>query len=182
MAVTDVLELARSRPPTLGEGRLICVDGPAGAGKTTFATSLSRRERDSRVVHLDALYDGWDGLATVDRQLGTLLEPLAAGRAGSYQRYDWHADRYAETVVVEPSPLLVLEGVGSWSPAYAALVTALVWIDAAPDVRLARAVARDGAAMEPQLQRWSVAEAEHFARHGTRDRADLVVRTDAAPG
>lgn len=180
-APAQALALARSRPPTLGTGRLICVDGPSGAGKTTFAAALGRLDLSSRVVHLDALYDGWDGLPRVGEQLASLLEPLVAGRAGTYRRYDWHAGRYAETVTVEPAPLLVLEGVGAWSPAYAHLVTALVWLDAAPDVRLARAVGRDGAAVEPQLRRWAEAEAIHFAACGTRERADLVVRTDTAP-
>ena len=37
-----MLALAASRPPTLGAGRLVCVDGPAGSGKTTLARALAR--------------------------------------------------------------------------------------------------------------------------------------------
>ena len=72
-----VLELARSRPPTLGDGRLVCVDGPAGSGKTTLADALRRREPTAVVVHMDDLFEGWDGLPTVGAQLTTLLPPLA---------------------------------------------------------------------------------------------------------
>ena len=39
-AARDVLALAASRPPSLGAGRLVCVDGPAGSGKTTLAAAL----------------------------------------------------------------------------------------------------------------------------------------------
>ena len=170
-----VLERVRARPPTLGSGRLLCIDGPSGSGKTTLATEIARLAPEARVVHMDALYDGWDGLPRVDEQLGTLLTPLGAGRPGSYRRYDWHAARYAETVTVDPGPLLVVEGVGSWSPAYADLVTLLVWLDAPSDERLARALSRDGAALEDRLRVWARAEAEHFARTRAKGRADLLL-------
>jgi uridine kinase len=165
------------RPATLGDGRLLCVDGPSGSGKTTLARAVSRLVAGSRVVHLDALYDGWDGLPRLDAALEPLLRPLTRGEAGRYRRYDWHAGRYAGWVDVPPAPLLVLEGVGAWSPAFAELVTALVWVEAAPEERLARAVARDGAPMEPRLRAWAVAEEHHLAGTGARERADLVVRT-----
>ena len=129
------------------------------------------------MVHLDALYDGWDGLPRLDAALEPLLRPLAHGDLGRYRRYDWHAGRYAEWVDVPPSPLLVLEGVGAWSPAFADLVTVLVWVEASPEERLARAVTRDGAELEPRLREWAVAEEQHFAGSGARERADLVLRT-----
>jgi uridine kinase len=171
----DLLALVRDRPATLGTGRLLCIDGPSGAGKTTLATAVARLEPSARVVHMDALYDGWGGLPRVDEQLGTLLEPLAGGAPGRYRRYDWHVSAYAETVTVSPTPLLVLEGVGSWSPSYAHLVTALVWVDAPAAERMARAVARDGAEMAEHLRQWTIDEQEHLARTGARDRADVMV-------
>jgi uridine kinase len=170
-----VLSLALARPPTLGSGRLVCVDGPSGSGKTTLALELARLSAGVRVVHMDALYDGWGGLPRVDVQLATLLTPLAADRPGSYLRYDWHAAAYAETVTVPPVPLLVLEGVGSWFPAFADLVTLLVWVEATPEERLARALERDGAAYEAELRQWAVDEQDHFVQTGARERADLVV-------
>jgi uridine kinase len=171
---SEVLALARSRPPTLGPCRLICVDGPSGSGKTTLALALAAPE--VRVVHMDDLYDGWGGLPSVDTQLSTLLLPLASRSAGRYRRYDWAAGEYAETVVVPPVPVLVLEGVGSYSPAFDALVTVLAWVEAPPAARLARALERDGAEHEAELRQWAVDEQEHFRRTGARERADLVVR------
>jgi uridine kinase len=170
-----VLDEVRVRPATLGAHRLLCIDGPSGAGKTTLAGAIARLAPEARVVHLDAMYDGWGGLPRLDTQLATLLTPLAEGRPGTYLRYDWHQERYAETVTVEPGPLLVLEGVGAWSPAYADLVTLLVWVDAPPSLRLARAVARDGSGLEDRLRAWALAEQEHFARTGARDHADVVI-------
>jgi hypothetical protein len=59
--------------------------------------------------------------------------------------------------------------------AYAA---ALVWTEAARDLRMERGLARDGEAFAPHWDAWARMEAEHFARERTRERADLVVRTD----
>ncbi len=171
-----ILTLARSRPPTLGNGRLVCVDGPAGSGKTTLAAALAERS-GAPVVHMDDLYEGWDGLPHVDAQLEGLLRPLAEGRPGSHRRYDWHLGRFAETVEVPPSELLVLEGVGSGSRGVADLVTVLVWVEAPYDVRMRRGIERDGDAFAPYWHAWAGAEREHFALQGTRDRADLLLTT-----
>ncbi len=124
---------------------------------------------------MDHLYEGWDGLPTVSRQLATLLGPLSRNRPGSYRRWDWYADRWAEVVVVPPVPLLVLEGVGSGSRAHAALVTVLAWVEVDAELRLKRSLARDGVELDEHLRRWARAEQEHFAVDDTRSRADLVI-------
>ncbi len=177
-AAAAVTALLSSRPTTLGAGRLVCVDGPAGSGKTTLAAALVRREPDATVVHMDDLFEGWHGLPTVDAQLDGLLVPLAQARPGHYRRWDWHADGWAEQVEVPPSPLLVLEGVGSGSLVTSPYATVLVWVEAPYDLRMRRGLERDGDAFAPHWEAWAGAEAEHFARHRTRERADLVV--DAA--
>ena len=168
------LELARSKSPTLGSGRLICVDGPAGSGKTTLAAAISA-QAGAPVVHMDALYDGWEGLPRVSDQLDALLLPLAADEDGHYLRYDWDLQQYVETVTVPPAPLLVLEGVGSGSRAHAGLCTLLVWVEAPADLRLRRGLERDGVLLEGHFRQWMRDETEHFAREGTRARADLFV-------
>jgi hypothetical protein len=170
-----LLELARSRPPTLGAGRLVCIDGPAGSGKTTLAAAVAALAPGSALVHLDDLYDGWDGLPGVGAQLDTLLLPLARGVAGRYRRYDWHAGRFAETVRVAPVPLLVLEGVGAGSAAHARLATVTAWVSAPEGLRRTRGVARDGATLAAHWSAWAAAEADHFAHSEVAARADLVV-------
>ncbi len=172
---SSVLRLALERPATLGSGRLVCVDGPAGSGKTTLAADLAALAPDASVVHLDDLYAGWSGLAEIDGRLAGLLLPLARGQAGSYRRYDWAAGGFAERVVVDPTPLLVLEGVGSFASRFASQVTVLVWVEAEYDLRLARGLARDGDTFAPHWEQWAADEAALFARERTRERADVVV-------
>lgn len=172
-----VLDLLRSRPAAYGGRRLLCIDGPSGSGKSTLAAQVAELEPDSRLVHMDDLFEGWDGLPNVDAQLEGLLRPIADGQPGHYRRYDWGLGEYAETVAVPPTPLLILEGVGSGSRVVAGLVTVLVWVEAAREVRMRRGIARDGAAFAPYWEAWAVAEQQHFTRHDTRERADLRLVT-----
>lgn len=174
-AARDVLALVASRPATLGTGRLVCVDGPAGSGKTTLAAALLALEPRATVVHLDELLDGWDGLPGVAERLDPLLLPLARDEPGRYERYDWHAGRFAGWVPVEPTPLLVVEGVGSGARRHAALCTVLVWVEVDDELRLRRGLDRDGEAMRPHWERWMVQERSVFLDEGTRARADVVV-------
>ena len=174
---SDVAGQVLAAPPTLGPGRLVCIDGPAGSGKTTLADALAATGDDVVVVHCDELLQGWGGLSGLAATVETFLAPLAAGRTSHWTRWDWLADGWAEDHPVEPGGLLVLEGVGSWSPAIADLVGMLVWVEADPGLRLDRGMARDGEAMREHWLRWQVEEQELHATLGTRERSDLVVVT-----
>jgi uridine kinase len=178
-----VLEPALARRPTLGRGRLICVDGPAGSGKTTLAAEIARLS-GAAVLHMDDMFEGWGGLPSITGQLESLLRPIAAGRPGSYRRWDWTDNGWAETVVVPPARLLVLEGVGSGSRDVDDLVTVLAWVEVPYDLRLARGLERGGVGVAENWRQWAVAEQELFARERTRERADVVLdgRVGSLPG
>lgn len=165
------------RTPPRGAVRVIALDGPSGAGKTTLARALAA-ELDAPVVCMDDLYPGWGGLAAGPGLLAAqVLEPLARGEQASYRRFDWLANRYAERVAVPPCSLLVVEGVGSTAfPAgdYAAL---RVWLDADEDVRRERGLARDGLAYAPHWDAWMRQERELLAAEGLVAAADIHLRT-----
>jgi chloramphenicol 3-O-phosphotransferase len=172
-ALADLLRRLDAAPPTLGSGRLVCIDGPAGSGKTTFAQGVADRVEAAHLLHTDDLIEGWRGLSGLDARLEGVLGPLALGRPGSYRRYDWVEGAYAETVTVEPCPLLVIEGVGSGAARFEDLRTLLVWVEAPYDERLRRGLERDGDAFAPHWEQWALDEAALYAREGTRERADV---------
>lgn len=176
--MTSVAALAaevRGRSARLGSVRLVCVDGPAGSGKSSLADRLAA-ELAAPVLRLDDLYAGWSGLDGVFERLDAqVLTPLAAGRPGRYRRYDWTAERFAEWHDVPVPEVLVVEGCGSAPRAIAGRSTVTVWVDAPADLRLARGLDRDGEHLRDHWLRWMGLEAVHFAREGTKDRADVLV-------
>lgn len=173
----QVADRVLAAPPTLGTGRLVCLDGPGGSGKTTLSAALAAVVPDAQVVHCDELLRGWHGLPGLASTIEELVAPLAAGRSGRWRRWDWLADGWAELHEVTPGGLLVLEGVGSWSPAIADLVGVLVWVEVTSAVRLERGLARDGEQMRPRWEQWRRDEDDLFARLDTRAHADLVIDT-----
>ena len=133
------------------------------------------------VVHLEDLYGGWTLTGAVARLCAGVLRPLSEGRSGGYHRYDWDAGRFAAEPVAVPLPrVLVVEGCGSAPRALDPWTTLRVWVEAPAEVRLVRGLARDGAEMAAEWQRWQVTEAAAFAAEGTRTRCDLFV--DGAAG
>jgi uridine kinase len=171
---------ALAAPPRCGAVRVVCVDGPAGAGKTTLADAIARAAGGAPVVHLDDLYEGWAqplGAPLAGRLRDWLLDPWAAGHAGRHPRWDWAVDEYAGWVTVPAAPLVVLEGCGSAASGVRERAALVVWVEADEPVRLARGLARDGAGLEPQWRAWQAAEAAHFAADGTQAAADVIVQT-----
>ena len=173
-----VLAEAVEQPPTLGAGRLVCIDGLAGSGKTSLARELALLLPEATVIGTDDMLEGWHGLPDLGGNVEALLRPLASGLPGRWRRWDWLADQWAEERVVEPTPWLVLEGVGSAPAAVADLITLLVWVEADRELRLARGLARDGEAMRGHWLEWLDEEVALHEQEGTRARADLVVATD----
>lgn len=179
----DLAARIRAAPPRLGGTRLVCVDGPAGSGKTTFGGRLAAAlGADARLLHLDDLYAGWTLTGCVARLSAGVLRPVAEGRAGSYHRFDWHAWRF-ETAPTEVAvtPVLVVEGCGSTARALDPWGTLRIWVEAPQPLRMARGVERDGVALADEWERWQRTEAAVFAAERSRERADLRV-DGAAPG
>jgi uridine kinase len=176
--VQQVVALVRRREPRAGRTHLVAVDGPSGAGKTTFAARLSDALGGAPVVHMDDLYPGWDGLAeAVPRAVEWVAGPLLRGQNARYRRFDWVRQVYAEWHDVPDAPVVVVEGVGSAALAMAPALTATVWVDAPEPVRMARGIARDGEAYRPHWERWALQERAHFAVDATRERADVLLTT-----
>lgn len=172
--------------PTLGGGRLVCVDGPAGSGKTSLGRALADaavRQGEAttvRLLHMDDVYEGWGGLAEAGPRLAAdLVAPLRRGTTGGYRRYDWARGRFTEWVPVEPTDLLVLEGCGSGDSSYDEAITCLVWVEAPREVRVARGVTRDGEQVLAHWYAWMDDEQAVFSRERTRDRADVLVTSGA---
>ncbi len=158
----------------------MAVDGPSAAGKSTYAARLAAA-LDAPLLGTDEFPVPWDGpVLAWWPHVGPLLAALRRGEAAVYRPYDWRAQAYGRRRVLRPAPLLILEGVGTaWRGGSADL---RIWVDAPYGVRRARAALRDGAEGLAAWEEWARREAAHFASDRTRDRADLVVRSDDPAG
>lgn len=182
LTVAGLASQVRAAEPRLGSTRLVCVDGPAGSGKTTFAARLADTLGPGvAVVHLEDLYAGWTLTGAVARLSAGVLRPLAEGRAGAYSRYDWHAGRFAANPVPVPAAaVLLVEGCGSSPRAMDPWTSLRVWVEAPEGLRTARGMARDGLHLSAHWRRWQRLEAAEFAAQQTRARADVRVDGTAA--
>lgn len=174
--IADLAASVRAAAPRLGPVRLVCVDGPSGAGKTTLAGELSAALDGAQIVHMDDLYEGWTGLGKVWGRLEDwVLAPLRSGRAGRYRRYDWGREEYAEWHEVPLATVLVVEGVGSADGPVDSDAVLKIWVDAPRALRFERGIARDGEAYRPHWEAWAREEERHFAEQRTKERADVLV-------
>jgi uridine kinase len=172
----------RDLPARLGGTRLVCIDGPAGSGKTTFAGRVAAAlAGDVTVVHLEDLYAGWTLTGAVARLAAGVLRPIAEGRPGGFARYDWHTGRFAERLAVPVTGVHVVEGCGSTPRSLDPWTTLRVWVEAPRELRTARGLARDGGHLAAEWERWQHLEAAEFAREDTRSRADVRLDGGAPP-
>lgn len=143
----------RAEPPAGVAARIVAVDGRGAAGKTTFAGRLAAALGVARVVHTD------DVVAQVGHPWWPALE------AG---------------VLARPGPgVLIIEGVSSARRAVADRLTLAIWLHVPTVPRLARGIAREGAATAPDWDRYEAEENAFFATDPAQDRAGLIV--DGAP-
>ena len=130
---------------------VVTIDGYSGSGKSTLAAALARLVNGWQVLHLDDWYPGWDGLAEGAHIARRIAADLRAGRASSYEAWDWENGSTGETVSVPLAPTII-EGCG----AIEAEADLSVWIaDPGEDERRSRALARDGQTYAPHWRRWA---------------------------
>ncbi|MFO7244308.1 MAG: 4-amino-4-deoxy-L-arabinose transferase [Actinomycetes bacterium] len=194
--IGELVAALRAAPARCGLTRVVLIDGPAGAGKSTLANRLAVAlggtasggagtydpaaplpdDAPVQIVHGDDMYEGWSGLATLDRVLlDEILLPLARGEAGAFRMWDWIADRRTHDIAVPPRPFLLVEGVGVAQRRARELASIVVWVEAPWEVRLARGLERDGEHMRAEWERWEAEQNAHHAREATRSSADAVV-------
>jgi uridine kinase len=172
-AIAQIAAVAAART---GETVFVGIDGYGGSGKSTFAALVHQAIPAAVVVHIDdfaaPFVPEWDW----HRFRGQVLLPLLAGRPARYQRWDWATDRGAEWHDIPAGRAVLVEGVSSTRREVDAPWAITIWVDTPRDVRLERAVERDGEAMlSTWLDVWLPSEDAYVARENPAARADLVV-------
>jgi uridine kinase len=166
-----------ARPPRAVASRIVAIDGPGGAGKTSLAEWLGRRLDGAPTIHTDDFASWDDQLGWWPRMLTEVLEPLAAGRAAVFMPTSWDGHP-RDRVVVEAGELVILEGVASSRAAFRPYLSYSIWVETPSELRLARGLARDGESMRPQWGEWMAVEDRYLEDERPADHADLVLPGD----
>ncbi len=179
--MTDHARLARDNvlaAPAVRGIRIVGIDGPAGAGKSTFARRLAAL-LEAPVIQVDD-FVSWNNLAgwwpRFDQQV---LDPLLQGMPARYQQRDWAGDEFGESLgawaTVGWNPVVVVEGVTCTRRESIGKIAYSVWVDAPEEERLRRGLERDGEDHRGLWNAWMEEERRFFSADGTRERAHLAV-------
>lgn len=140
---------------------MIGISGGSGSGKTTVVNHLLRRftREEVQVISQDAYYHdrghltdaeklryNFDHPSAIDFELMVShIRELQGGRSVNMPQYDYvTCSRLAETVLVKPAPVLLVEGILIFTfKSLREMLHMRVFIDAEPDERLIRVVGRD---------------------------------------
>jgi uridine kinase len=159
---------------------VIAIDGHGAAGKSTIAAAVVEAT-GAGLVHTDDFFDpaapreaGLSGYYDWRRLRAEALEPLRAGRAAEFRRFDWERGRGLDGAVsVTPGPLIVLEGVFSAAPELSDLVDRSVFVDTPEPERLCRLRAQT--TPSEWDDQWLKAEQAYFGLIRPPSSFDLIV-------
>jgi uridine kinase len=176
LTAAEVPRWVRARLAGHAGTRWVGVDGFGASGKTTLAEAIAAELPDSVVVHIDDFarpdVPGWER----DRFVAQVLQPLRQGRPAHYQRWDFVRNVGAEWLTVPVGVPVVVEGVSSTDVRLGVPWDVTLWVDTAYEIRLARALERDGPEMRDRwLTDWMPSEEAYAAAQRPQERVDAVV-------
>jgi len=139
---------------------LVGVDGPVGSGKTTFTRALMALDPGLDVIQTEDF--GQAGPTTGNGEHGGgpghelevdwrrlrshVLLPLGRDQPARYQRFDRATAAMAEWRMVPVGGIVIVEGRYACCRPLTAFYDFRIWVDAAPEVRRARWLARPATA------------------------------------
>lgn len=159
--------------------KVLAVDGPGGAGKSTLAAQVSQELGGVAIIHTDDFASWENQFDWHDRLLDEVLRPLAEGNTVRYQRFDWERNVLAEWHEVSASSYLILEGVSASRDVFTPYLAASVWVQTDRAERLRRGLQRDGADALALWQDWMAGEDDYITRERPDERADLIISGEA---
>jgi uridine kinase len=165
-----------SNAPAGMKTRLIAIDGPGGAGKSSLANWLAR-ELQAPIIHTDE-FASWDNpIEWWPALLEKALKPIAAGQPARYEPTTWGGPREPQRVVM-PAEFVIIEGVTALREAFRPYLAYSIWIETPREVRLRRGLERDGSEARDKWAGWMADEDAYIQRERPVDYADLVLPGD----
>jgi uridine kinase len=150
---------------------LVGIGGRGASGKTTLAQSIP----GAQIVGTDEFWDGTE--FELSRLRADVLDPLLRAESAEYRGYSWRLRRPMEhPSVVRPRGIIVVEGVCALHRMLRDVYDLRIWVDAPREIRLARALERDGEGARAEWEsRWMPSEDRYVERDDPVSVAQLIV-------
>lgn len=179
---TAARELAEQLLALVDDGKnmpILLIDGRAGSGKSTLADEVQNEffrlgESAPRIIHMDDLYAGWDGL-----QLGAeylqraILNPLARREVAHYQLFDWESGERKDWREFAGGTPLIIEGCGAINRNSIESADLSVWLEEDETTRKQRWIEREG--NDEHWASWAAQELDFYARERSAELAATVL-------
>ena len=183
LSLDDLIKSLLAAKPKFPNVRIIAIDGPAGAGKSTLAKRIKTNLQEqsglkTAIVHMDDLYEGWENALTdqlTKTLINQILVPVSLAKNFGYRKYNWLSGSFGDFFEEDSPDILILEGVGSGQKATRRYLDQLIWIDIDAETGLQRVLQRDGDYLENEMRVWQMRESSHFSKENTRDSATIRI-------
>jgi uridine kinase len=173
---------------------LIAIDGRGASGKTTLASQLEnlllQAEKPTvQLIHMDDFLKPQiirqgpkriknESAAYCDRQrlIAEVLNPWRKGEASLYAQYNWFEDSLSAQSSLNPSDILIVEGVFSLHSELRAFYDLSIWLECDADACLKQALSRDGEEASRFWKELWIPEETHYLEVERPDQfADFVL-------
>jgi len=180
----DLLRAAGKCPVVIG------LDGMAASGKTTLA-GLLERELDAAVIHMDDFFlpQGFrtperlrtpGGNVYHERFRKEVVPFLRCGDLFGYRVFDAHGGGYTETRIVEPKPVILVEGCYCMHPSFGDIYDLKLFAEVSPYEQMKRIRETRPTRADMFKAMWIPMENLYHQECEIREHCDLVI-TSGAP-
>lgn len=167
---------------------IAAVDGCGGSGKSTLARQIVSKYGSGQIIHMDDFYkpsnervhmemskkeSGAD--YDIKRLLYDVINPITNAMEARYQSYDWEADKLTKWHTVQPSGLLIVEGVYSISDQLYNKYDIKIFVECNKKLRLKRGLERDGANALDLWSQWMIGEDKYLQEQKPQNRANFII-------
>lgn len=164
----------------------LAIEGGSASGKTTLSEML-KKIYDATVFHMDDFFLRPEqrtkerlaqpgGNIDWERFLEEVLTPLKNNAPINYSAFDCSTFTLSPPVVMNPSPVTIIEGAYSMHPELAAHYNLSVFLDISPSLQEKRIRKRNSAPLaERFFHEWIPMEQQYFEKTHAKERCDLIM-------